>query len=178
VARRIMVASVLLSTLFGTAAKPVRAQELDRVNEDTIAAANEAGVTLTDLLGAMSATQLPARAYLIGVGELSPTPPSPSSTAAALPALTPPLGAAVARARCIIGKESGGADVPNRQGSGATGPGQYFPSSWARHTALYRAATGYSGGLSLHSYTDVLAVMSWILAAMPSTRAEWSVGGC
>ena len=138
------------------------------VHVDDIAAATEAGVSLIDVLGAMSTTgALTARQYLFGTGELKPpTPPGP------------PYGAAVARARCIIGKESGGFDVPNRSGSGATGPGQYFPSTWARHTALYRAATGYGGPLSLHALDHVTAVMSWILAAIPSTRREWAVGGC
>jgi len=138
------------------------------VSSDTLVAAAEAQVEVIDLLGAMASTQLPARQYLASVGELVPP-----ATAAG-----PPYGAAVARARCIIGKESGGLDVPNRQGSGATGPGQYFPSTWARHTALYRSATGYSGPLSLHSLEHVTAVMSWILAAQPATRREWTVSGC
>lgn len=170
-ARHVVASVLVLSSLLGFA-KSAEAQSLDGVDEDTIVAAKEAHVSIPDLLGAMSSTHTTARQYLIGVGELE----APSLAPPLL--LGPPLGAAVARARCIIGKESGGADVPNRQGSGATGPGQYFPSTWARHTALYRAATGYAGALSLHSYTDVLAVMSWILGAIPTTRAEWSVGGC
>lgn len=138
------------------------------VTAETIAAAAEANVPLVPLLGAMSSTgALTARQYLIDVGELAPpVPPGP------------PYGAALVRARCIIAKESGGLDIPNRSGSGATGPGQYFPSTWARHTALYRGATGYGGPLSLHSLDHVTAVMSWILAAMPGTRREWAVGGC
>jgi hypothetical protein len=140
---------------------------------ETIAAAAEANVNPIDLLGAQIATGLGAREYLISVGELVVQQPAPPAAHAA-----PPYGAAVARARCIIGEESGGLDVPNRQGSGASGPGQYFASTWARHTALYRAATGYTGTLSLHVYDHVLAVMSWILAAIPHSRTEWSVGGC
>lgn len=115
-----------------------------------------------------------------GEGLLHTPSAEPDLTVEAAPAQQtgPPYGAAVARAQCIIGKESGGADVPNRQGSGATGPGQYMPGTWVRHVALYRQATGYQGPLSLHSYNDVLAVMSWILSAIPSTRREWTVGGC
>lgn len=137
------------------------------VGSDTLVAAAEANVAVVDLLGAMSTTQQGARQYLVAVGEL--VPPLPPG---------PPYGSALARARCIIGRESGGLDIPNRQGSGATGPGQYFPSTWVRHTALYRGATGYQGPLSQHSLDHVTAVMSWILAAIPSTRGEWSVGGC
>ena len=137
------------------------------VSPELVAIAEEAGVDPLLLLGAVATTRQPARDYLISVGELlPPVPPGP------------PYGAAVARARCIISKESGGLDIPNRQGSGAVGPGQYFASTWARHTALYRSATGYSGPLSLHSLDHVTAVMSWILAALPSTRREWAVGGC
>jgi hypothetical protein len=137
------------------------------VSSDTLAAATEANVAVVDLLGAMSSTGLTARQDLVAVGELVPSPPP-----------GPPYGSALARARCIISKESGGLDIPNRQGSGATGPGQYMPSTWARHTALYRGATGYQGPLSQHSLDHVTAVMSWILAAIPSTRGEWSVTGC
>lgn len=82
------------------------------------------------------------------------------------------------RVECIIAKESGGLDVPNRQGSGAWGPGQYFPSTWAAHTALYRRATGYGGPLSLHSLADVRRVMGFILGTYPSMRSAWTVRGC
>jgi hypothetical protein len=82
------------------------------------------------------------------------------------------------RVECIIGKESGWQDVPNRQGSGAQGPGQYFPSTWAAHTALYRRATGYGGSLSLHSLADVRRVMAYVLSAYPWMRSAWTVRGC
>jgi hypothetical protein len=82
------------------------------------------------------------------------------------------------RVECIIQKESGGLDVPNRQGSGAWGPGQYFPSTWAAHTALYRRATGYGGPLSLHSLADVRRVMAYVLSAYPWMRSAWTVRGC
>src|SRR5579859_3608743 len=45
--------------------------------EETIAAADEAGVDALDLQGAVNSTLLPPRVYLIAVGELAPpVPPS------------------------------------------------------------------------------------------------------
>lgn len=82
------------------------------------------------------------------------------------------------RVECIIQKESGGLDVYNRQGSGAAGPGQYFPGTWAAHVDLYRRATGYEDPLSLHSLADVERVMSFILSAYPWMRSAWTVSGC
>lgn len=92
-------------------------------------------------------------------------------------ALKPPVFGAIARADCIIDKESGGIDTPNRQHSGADGPGQYFPGTWDTHVSLYRAATGYAGPLSLHSLSDVERVMSYVLT-LPGQRSHWTVGGC
>lgn len=155
-----MVAGVVI----GTAIIAVRAEEQPQPDEETVAAANEAGVDPVALLGAMASTGLAARPYLYTTGELIPP--------------GPPVFGSLGRVDCIIGKESGGLDIPNRQGSGAWGPGQYFPSSWARHSGLYRAATGYLGSLSLHSLRDVRAVMSFMLTFYPGSRSEWSVGGC
>lgn len=159
---RVAIALVLLVASTGTA----RA-EGEELPADTLAAAAAAHVDPVALQGAINSTGADPWAYLRGTGELAP-----------LPSPTPALRGAVSRADCIIAKESGGLDVPNRQGSGATGPGQYFASTWARHVALYRAATGYGGALSLHSLADVRRVMAWILAAIPSSRSEWSVSGC
>lgn len=138
-------------------------------SSETIALAEQVDVDPWDLQGALNSTGLDARTYLIQIGLLAPPPPP-----------GPPLiGARVlARVDCIIGKESGGNDVPNRQGSGASGPGQYFPSTWARHTALYRAYTGYAGPLSLHVLEHVRRVMAFMLAVYPGSRTEWSVAGC
>lgn len=165
-AKRLVFATLFVSSLLGIA-KAAEAQSLDDVTVDTVVAAKEANVSVPDLLGAMAATGLPGRDYLIGVGELATPKP--------LLPLGPPYGNAVAQAKCIIGKESGGLDIPNRSHSGADGPGQYFVATWARHTAVYRSVTGYLGPLSLHVYDHVLAVMSVVL---PRARAEWSVGGC
>lgn len=91
----------------------------------------------------------------------------------------PPLFGAVARADCIINKESGGIDTPNHQHSGADGPGQYFPGTWESHVSLYREATGYAGPLSLHSLSDVERVMAYVLT-LPGQSSHWrqTVGGC
>jgi hypothetical protein len=132
--------------------------------EEIVALALEASVDPQDLEAAAATVGVTPRTYAYGTGLLAPP--------------VPPIVGAVARADCLIQKESGGRDVPNRQGSGATGPGQYMPSTWTRHTALYRQATGYSGPLSLHSLQDVRRVMAWILMAIPSTRREWAVAGC
>lgn len=137
--------------------------QADEPSEETVSAAAEASVAVEDLLGAMNSTGLAARPYLVGVGELA--------------APVPPITGAVTRADCIIGKESGGLDVQNRQGSGASGPGQYFPGTWASHVALYRRATDYAGNLSMHSLADVRRVMAYVLT-LPGMRAAWTVGGC
>lgn len=132
--------------------------------ETTDDVASEAGVSAQRLTEALAVQDLTdAREYLYAVNELQrPVPLVPYN----------------AQVECLISKESGGLDIPNRQGSGASGPGQYFQSSWARHVALYRAATGYAGQLSLHATDDVRLVMAFVLTAYPRMRSEWSVSGC
>jgi hypothetical protein len=158
--------SLVFGAIVGHASPAFAAPDPDAVREAALAA-KVAEHNLWDAL--LTVGEDDPKTYLYHTGELERPLPI---------VVGPPYGAAVARARCIIGKEYGGLDVPNRQGSGATGPGQYFPSTWARHTALYRSATGYGGPLSLHSLDHVTAVMSWILGAIPSTRREWTVSGC
>lgn len=136
----------------------------DTPSDEIIQLAEETEVDPIDLEGASNTTGLSPRQYLVAIGVLAPPIPAPFG----------PMG----RVDCIISKESGGLDIPNRQGSGANGPGQYFPGTWARHVALYRAATGYTGPLSLHSLADVRRVMGFMLQAYPRSRSEWSVGGC
>jgi hypothetical protein len=72
---------------------------------------------------------------------------------------------------CIIAKESGGRDVMNRQGSGATGPGQYMPSTWRAHTLEMGMPW-----LSIHSLADVRLVAAHDLAL--GRRRQWTVVGC
>lgn len=152
-----------MKSLIAAAVLAVLAVHPARASSDVEDVAATAGVDPDDLRGAVNSTGLPARTYLEGVGEL----------ARPVPVLT----GAVARADCIISKESGGLDVPNRQGSGASGPGQYYAGTWAAHVAIYRRATGYVGPLSLHSLTDVRRVMALILT-IPGMRSAWTVSGC
>jgi hypothetical protein len=120
--------------VIGTAVEVLRAEDLDRaVTIDTLAAAQEANVSLQSLLGAMSSTGLPARVYLASVGEL-PAPGTSPPTGAAPPQ---PPGAAPAFSRldalveCLAWHESHGfAGAYNRR-SGASGPLQFLPSTFA-----------------------------------------------
>jgi len=83
-------AGTLVGVVLGTAVLVSHAEDVDRaVTSDTIIAANEAGVRLIDLLGAVNATGMPGRAYLISVGELA----SPAAVAQAGVAPPSPLGA-------------------------------------------------------------------------------------
>jgi hypothetical protein len=75
------------------------------------------------------------------------------------------------RVECIIGKESGGRDVMNRQGSGATGPGQYMPGTWRAHTLEMGEPW-----LNIHSLADVRRVAAYDLAM--GRRRQWVVSGC
>lgn len=74
-------------------------------DEETLAVAQEAGVSPLDLLGAVNTTGLQPRAYLIVVGELTPLPPPP-----AVPAFSacswPICGALGQRIYCVEGIES------------------------------------------------------------------------
>jgi hypothetical protein len=75
------------------------------------------------------------------------------------------------RVECIIARESGGRDVMNRQGSGATGPGQYMPGTWRAHTLEMGEPW-----LNIHSLADVRRVAAYDLSM--GRRRQWTVGGC
>ena len=75
------------------------------------------------------------------------------------------------RVECIIGKESGWRDVMNRQGSGATGPGQYMPGTWRAHTQEMGEPW-----LNIHSLADVRRVAAYDLSM--GRRRQWVVSGC
>lgn len=170
-----LAAGAAVGFVIGTAVLVSRAEDVDGhgrregpiLSAETVAVAVASAVNPIDLAGAVNTSGYTPRVYLCLVGE-GPCPEPP----------IPPTVGAVGRADCIIGKESGGLDIPNRQGSGANGPGQYFVGTWARHTALFRASTGYGGTLSLHRLQDVRRVMAFMLSAYPGSRSEWSVGGC
>src|SRR5215471_12384922 len=102
---------------------------------------------------------LPARptaALTPGPGVVSPAPGS---------------GAANARVECIIAKESGGANVANRRGSGAVGILQFMPSTFAAHAR----EMGHPEW-SPWSPAQARAVAAHDLAL--GRRAQWTVGGC
>jgi hypothetical protein len=163
-----VVVGMTLMAIFG-AAVGLRAED---PKTDIQTAAVAAGVDPLDLAGAVASTGLDPWVYLRGVGELEHAVSTPP-----LASLPPPISGALARADCIIARESGGIDKPNAQGSGALGPGQYMPGTWTTDVALYRAATGYRGSLSLHVLADVRRVMAYVLT-LPGKRAQWTVGGC
>lgn len=169
----VLAATALLTTVMTTA----HSADAESAPTATEALADEAGVDAVDLRGAANSTGLTPRRYLESVGELvaSDALARGVSEDGGRASQAAPVSA---QAACIIGKESGGLDVYNRQGSGAAGPGQYFPGTWAAHVGLYRAATGYTEPLSLHDLSDVQRVMTWVLAAYPRMRSAWTVGGC
>lgn len=64
----LLAAAMFTSAMFGAGqAEP---------SDETMQAAAEANVDVTDLLGAMNTTGLDARPYLIGVGEIAPPAPA------------------------------------------------------------------------------------------------------
>jgi hypothetical protein len=136
------------------AALGIRAQPSD----DIEAAAAEAGVDPTELRGALNTTQMAAPEYLIAVGHLEPP--------------VPPVAAALrARVACIEAKESGGANVWNRSGSGAGGVLQYMPGTFARGAR----EMGHPEW-SLWNPDQARAVAAHDLAL--GRRGQWTVGGC
>ena len=76
-----------------------------------------------------------------------------------------------ARVACIEAKESGGANVSNRRGSGAGGVMQYMPSTFARGAA----EMGHPEW-SLWNPAQARAVAAHDLAL--GRRGQWTVGGC
>jgi len=111
-------------TVVGGAALGIHAASDPVVDSDeqVRAAADDAGVDVIDLRGAMASTGLPARTYLRSVGELSHPLPEPA------PPVVPILSA---RAACIIRHESGGNPGAVNPRSGAAGLGQFLRSTWA-----------------------------------------------
>ena len=102
----VLLGTVLLSTLGISRA---RAEDLDDV-------AAEAGVDPTDLLGAVVTTGMEPRHYLVAAGELAPPRPPPT-------AYSP-------RVECVIWNESRGNPNAVNPRSGASGLGQFLPSTW------------------------------------------------
>jgi len=115
---------VVVGTVLGAAAGL-------HADEPTVAeAAAMAQVDPQDLAGAVASTGLPPFEYLRAVGELPGSglnlPPSASSS---LAAPTSGVFSNSARVNCIIRVESHG-DPNARNRSGASGLGQFLPSTW------------------------------------------------
>ena len=108
--------------------------------------AAEANVNPVDLLGAMTSTGLEARAYLHMSGELAP----PRPVARAAPSSSP-------RVECIIRHESGGDPRAVNRRSGASGLGQFLPSTW-------RTTPQGKAGLSVFDPAANRAAVAWMLA--------------
>jgi hypothetical protein len=150
----------LVVGVVGAAAAGLHAEDLDGIHPDTIAAANEAHVDVVDLLGAMATSKVSARAYLISVGELVPPP---------VPAPEPPT--ALARlADCIIFRESRGFAGAVNPRSGASGLGQFLPSTWPT-TPAGRA------GVSVFDPVANRNMVIWMLS-VGRGREFATIGGC
>lgn len=143
----------LVVGVVGAAAMGLHAQ--DPAN-DVAEAAAQAHVDPQDLAGAVATTGVDAYTYLRGVGEL---PPLERES---------PLNS---RVECIIAKETGGANVANRRGSGAVGVAQYMPSTFFAHAA----EMGHVDW-SPWNPAQARAVAAHDLAL--GRRAQWTVGGC
>ena len=156
-----------LGFVVGTMVLVTHAEDVDRVvTTDTIAAANEAGVSLVDLLGAVSTTGVPARAYLISVGELAP-PAAVAQAGVAPPSL---LGAAPVSSldrlvECLAWHESRGVAGAVNPRSGAAGLLQFLPGTW-RSTPQGRA------GLSVFDPAAARAAARWMISV--GRLHEWS----
>ena len=112
---------------------------------DTEAVAAEANVDLVDLLGAMSSTGLEARHYLRLTGELAPPRPVVSAPAYS------------SRVECIIRHESQGNPRAVNPRSGASGLGQFLPSTW-------RTTPQGKAGLSVFDPAANRAAVAWMLS--------------
>jgi hypothetical protein len=118
----------LVVGVVAAAAAGLHAEDLDGVHADTISAANEAGVDLVDLLGAIATTGLPARPYLQMTGELS-RPSAPPPARDALDTLVSPIWDRLAQC------EATGRWNANT-GNGYFGGLQQDMTFWRRHGGL------------------------------------------
>lgn len=123
-----------------------------------------------------AALQLHA-AEATGNGENVSAPEDDTSAAAdavAVPTSTPEpaYSASVwARVACLEQKESGGANIANRRGSGAVGVLQYMPSTFAAHAAELHHPE-WSPWVPDQART--VAAHDLVLGR----RAQWTVSGC
>jgi soluble lytic murein transglycosylase-like protein len=139
-----VVTGMAVMALLG-AALGLRAQD---PRSDLETAAVAAGVDVQDLQGAINSVGVDAYTYLRSTGEL---PPVRDTSSVATPAALPS-----ARVECIVRVESHG-DPSARNRSGASGLGQFLPSTWAS-TPQGRA------GLSVFNAAANRAAIAWMLS--------------
>jgi hypothetical protein len=148
------VAGVIVATVAGAALQLHAATA-----EDVQAPAAEAGVDPTELAGVVNTLQVDPRVYLRSEGLLERAPPPPVSV---------PVNA---RVECIIARESGGANIANRRGSGAVGVAQYMVPTFQAH-AREMGHTDWSPWVP----EQARAVAAHDLAM--GRRSQWTVPGC
>lgn len=143
----------LVGVALGTAVIVSRAADPDPDPAPQVAHAAElAGVDETDLRGAMNSVgSANPYAYLRSVGELENPPPTPAPVKPVLAAASSPV------AECIIARESHGNPNAVNPRSGASGLGQFLPSTW-RTTPQGRA------GLSVFDPVANRAAVNWMLS--------------
>ncbi len=86
-------------------------------------------------------------------------------------AVEPPYGVWDAMVRCIEMKESGGANIANRAGSGAVGVMQYMPRTFYAHAAE----------MGHHDWSPWVPWQAREVAAHDlamGRRSQWTVRGC
>jgi hypothetical protein len=127
-ARTLIAATMAISALVAFV-RPADAHEDGSIDEVALVAA-EAGVSPTDLRGAVNTLGVAARAYMESVGELAP--PIPPAGQAGAASISPPGAASVfdRRIACLIRYESGGNPNAVNRSSGAAGLAQFLLSTW------------------------------------------------
>ena len=144
-------AGAVMGVVLGSA---IAISHADPAQAEVEVAAEQAGVSVVDLQGAVNSTGIDAFSYLRAVGELPPLPHDPPLRLVANP---PPAPVSNARVECIIRVESqGNPNAHNR--SGASGLGQFLPSTWLT-TPQGRA------GLSVYDPNANRAAIQYMLTA-------------
>src|SRR5262252_9177807 len=155
------VAGMALGFAFGTL---VMVSHADPASAEVQAAAEQAQVDPQDLLGAVNTTGLDPFTYLRAVGELPPLK-------VARPPIPPPV-ASSRTAECIIARESQGNPRAVNPRSGASGLGQFLPSTW-RTTPQGRA------GLSVFDPVANRAAVDWMISVGRAREfVAVTSGGC
>jgi hypothetical protein len=121
----------------------------ESVSDDVAAAARQAGVSETDLQGAVNSTGADPFDYLRSTGEL---PPLPTDAPPKAVSVQPPPSPRVA---CIVRVES--QNNPNAHNrSGASGLGQFLPGTWI-------STPEGKAGLSVWDPVANRAAIAWML---------------